>query len=96
MLRRLPAIALLGGLLLGAAGPALAEVDVRTPWANVYVGPSGVYVNGPWGRVDVPAEDRERVCAEWRKATTEHYEGRGCTVAFDAEGCLIQDVDCGK
>ncbi len=78
MLRRLRA-SLSGGLLLGAlaAGPALAEVDVRTPWANIYVGPSGVYVNGPWGRVDVPSEDRERVCAEWRKATTEHYEGRG-------------------
>lgn len=50
--------------LMGTA--ALAEVDVRTPWANVYVGPGGVYVYGPWGRVDVPASDRERVCSEWR------------------------------
>ena len=85
-------------LLLAGVGatPALAQVDVRTPWANVYVGPGGLYVNGPWGRVEVPAADRERVCAEWRKSTTEHYEGRGCSVEFDAEGCLIQNVDCGK
>jgi hypothetical protein len=87
------AILLLLGVLHSAA---LAEVDVRSPWANVYVGPRGVYVHGPWGRVDVPAADRERVCSEWRKSTTEHYEGRGCTVEFDAEGCLIQKVECGK
>jgi hypothetical protein len=43
------------------ASPALAEVDVRTPWANVYVGPGGLYVHGPWGKVDVPEADRERV-----------------------------------
>jgi len=87
-----------GILLLSGLAPstALAEVDVRTPWANVYVGPGGVYVNGPWGRVDVPAADRERVCAAWRKSTTEHYEARGCTVTFDEEGCLIQSVECGK
>jgi hypothetical protein len=78
------------------ASPALGQVDVRSPWANVYVGPGGVYVNGPWGRVEVPAADRERVCSEWRKSTTEHYEGRGCTVAFDDEGCLIEKVECGK
>jgi hypothetical protein len=84
-------------LFCGAyAAPALAQVDVRTPWANVYVGPGGVYVNGPWGRVNVPAADRERVCGEWRKSTTEHYEGRGCTVTFDGEGCLIERVECGK
>jgi hypothetical protein len=35
-------------LFCGAyAAPALAQVDVPTPWANVYVGPGGVYVNGP-------------------------------------------------
>ena len=35
-------------LFCGAyAAPALAQVDVRTPWANVYVGPGGVYVTGP-------------------------------------------------
>jgi hypothetical protein len=84
-------------LLLGlGAAPAVAQVDVRTPWANVYVGPGGVYVNGPWGRVDVPAADRERVCSEWRKSTTEHYESRGCTVEFDPDGCLIERVECGK
>jgi hypothetical protein len=87
------AMLLLGGLF---AVPAVAEVDVRTPWANVFVGPGGVFVNGPWGRVAVPAADRDRVCSEWRKSTTEHYEGRGCSVTFDAEGCLIEQVDCGK
>jgi hypothetical protein len=55
--------------LMGTA--AFAEVDMRTPWANVYVGPGGVYVHGPWGRVDVPASDRERVCSEWRKSARE-------------------------
>lgn len=75
---------------------ALAEVDVRTPWANVYVGPGGVYVHGPWGRVDVPASDRERVCSEWRKSTREHYEARGCNVEFDDEGCVIKEIDCDK
>jgi hypothetical protein len=79
-----------------SASPALAEVDVRTPWANVYVGPGGVYVHGPWGKVEVPAADRERVCSEWRKSTTEHYEGRGCKVEFDDEGCLIEKVECDK
>ena len=84
-------------LLCGqSVSPALAEVDVRTPWANVYVGPGGVYVHGPWGRVEVPASDRERVCSEWRKNTTEHYEGRGCKVEFDDEGCLIDKVECDK
>ncbi|HEU4475375.1 MAG TPA: hypothetical protein VFR71_01595, partial [Methyloceanibacter sp.] len=84
-------------LFCGAyAAPALAQDDVRTPWANIYVGPGGVYVNGPWGRVNVPAADRERVCSEWRKSTTEHYEGRGCTVTFADEGCLIERVECGK
>lgn len=89
---------LIAALLLAGSSmaPALAQVDVRTPWANVYVGPGGVYVHGPWGKVDVPAADRERVCSEWRKSTTEHYEGRGCTVEFDDEGCLITKVECGK
>jgi hypothetical protein len=98
MLRRISPATLLCGLVLCAlsASPALSEVDVRSPWANVYVGPGGVYVNGPWGRVEVPAADRQRVCSEWRKSTTEHYEGRGCTVAFDGEGCLIEKVECGK
>jgi len=82
-------------LLCGlSASPALAEVDVRTPWANVYVGPGGVYVHGPWGRVEVPASDRERVCSDWRKTTTEHYESRGCKVDFDDDGCLIDKVKC--
>ena len=80
--------------LMGTA--AFAEVDLRTPWANVYVGPGGVYVHGPWGRVDVPASDRERVCSEWRKSAREHYEARGCNVEFDDEECVIEELDCDK
>src|SRR3990170_1103523 len=53
---------------------ALAEVDVRTPWADVYVGPDGVYVHGPWGRVEVPLSDRERVCSQWRESVREYYK----------------------
>ena len=83
--------ALLGTGLIG--GPALA-VDVRTPWANVFVGPGGVYVNGPWGRVNVPDAERQRVCAKWRNSTLSHYEAQGCTVTFDDEGCVIDNVDC--
>ena len=80
--------------LLGEA--AFAEVDVRTPWANVYVGPGGVYVHGPWGSVDVPASDRERVCGEWRRSVLEYYQGRNCNVAFDDTGCVIEKLDCDK
>ena len=39
-------------IAVAAASAALAQVDIRSPWANVYVGPGGVYVHGPWGRVD--------------------------------------------
>jgi hypothetical protein len=97
MLRR-ASIALLSCLWFGAlsVSPARAEVNVQTPWANVYVGPGGVYVYGPWGRVEVPAADRAQVCSEWRKNTTEYYEQRGCKVEFDEEGCLITNVECGK
>jgi len=85
------AVALLGlGL---ASGPAMAA-DVQTPWADVFVGPGGVFVNGPWGRVDVPASQRERVCARWRRSTLDYYQERGCTVTFDDEGCVIEDLDC--
>ena len=86
------AAALLGANVMG--GPAFAEVDLKTPWANIYVGPGGVFVNGPWGRVDVPASERKRVCAEWRKSTLDYYEERGCAVEFDDEGCVIKDIDC--
>ena len=98
MLPRASMAALLSVLCFGApsASPARAEVNVQTPWANVYVGPGGVYVHGPWGRVEVPAVDRARVCSEWRKSTTEVYEQRGCKVEFDEEGCIITKVDCGK
>jgi hypothetical protein len=85
------AVFIFAGLLAKAA---LAEVDVRTPWANVYVGPGGVYVYGPWGRVEVPQSDRERVCDQWRKSVLEHYAGRDCKVAFDDKGCTIEKVDC--
>jgi hypothetical protein len=90
----------LGALLLGLLGaglmssPAFAEVNIKTPWANVYVGPGGVFVNGPWGRVDVPASEREHVCAEWRKSTEAYYGDRHCTVTFDKDGCLIKSLDC--
>lgn len=76
--------------------PAFAEVDVRTPWSGVYVGPDGVYVKGPWGRVEVPASGREGACRTWRESTAERYQERGCEVAFDAAGCRIEDVNCGK
>ena len=71
-----------------------AEVDVQTPWANVYVGPGGVYVNGPWGRVDVPVADRKRVCRKWRESVEEHYGKRGCEVEFDDDECAIEKVEC--
>jgi hypothetical protein len=84
----------LGASLMG--GAAFAEMDVKTPWANVFVGPGGVFVNGPWGRVDVPASERERVCAEWRQSTREYYEERNCAVEFDDTGCVIEDLACDK
>lgn len=86
-----PALFVLTALL---ATPVLAQVDIRTPWANVYVGPGGLYVHGPWGRVDVPSADRERVCRQWREAIVEHYKGTDCKVEFDDQGCTIKDVDC--
>ena len=78
----------------GQPGVALAEVDVRTPWTDVYVGHQGVYVNGPWGRVAVPSEDRERVCASWRRNVERHYKRSGCEVDFDDDGCTIDEVEC--
>jgi hypothetical protein len=57
--------ALIFAALLSQA--ALAEVDVRTPWADVYVGPDGVYVHGPWGRVEVPLSDRDRASNQTKK-----------------------------
>jgi hypothetical protein len=41
-------------------------------------------------------QTRERVCSEWRKSTTQRHEEHGCKVEFDAEGCLITKVECGK
>jgi len=76
------------------AKAALAEVDIRTPWANVYTGPGGVYVHGPWGRVDVPLSERERVCRQWRDSVLEHYKSRDCEVTFDDKGCTIEKADC--
>ncbi len=76
------------------AKPALAEVDVRTPWADVYVGPEGVFVHGPWGRVEVPASERDRVCRKWRRSVRKHYQKRRCRVKFDAKGCIIEKLDC--
>ena len=88
------AVLALGIALAGAAVPAQAEVDLRTPWANVYVGPGGVYVHGPWGRVDVPASDRAKVCRQWRDSVREHYKDRDCDINFDAEGCVIEKIEC--
>ena len=84
------------GLGLIWAHPAAAEVDVQTPWANVYVGPDGVYVNGPWGRVEVPSEDRKRVCEKWREEVIDYYSKDNCSVRFDGAGCTIENVDCPK
>ena len=44
--------------------------------------------------MDVPASEREQVCAEWRKSTEDYYGERGCTVTFDEDGCLIENLDC--
>ena len=81
-------------VLFGLPPAALAEVDVRTPWADVYIGPDGIYVNGPWGRVEVPSSERKRVCATWRQRVEEHYKASGCKVEFDAGGCVIEKVEC--
>jgi hypothetical protein len=77
-----------------AASAALAQVEIRSPWADVFVGPGGVYVHGPWGRVDVPSAERERVCDQWRESITNHYKGRECKVTFNDDNCTIKDVDC--
>lgn len=74
--------------------PASAEVDIRTPWGNVYVGPEGVYVNGPWGRVEVPASERDNVCREWRKSVEEYYKDKRCDLEFDDKGCTIKKLEC--
>ena len=95
MTKLMAAAAVLLGVSL-MSGTALAEVDIKTPWANVFVGPGGVFVNGPWGRVDVPASERERICAEWRKSTREYYEERDCDIEFDDSGCVIEELDCDK
>ena len=92
------ALVLVAAIILSGPGAsaALADVNVKTPWAKVYVGPGGVFVNGPWGRVNVPVSERDRVCREWQKSTQEHYKAKGCTVEFSADGCTIQDVACEK
>ena len=78
-----------------AASAALAQVDIRSPWANVYVGPGGVYVHGPWGRVDVPSADRQRVCDEWRESILNHYKGQflACDF-FTIETLALQTLYC--
>lgn len=74
--------------------PASAEVDIRTPWGDVYVGPDGVYVNGPWGRVEAPLSQRDSVCREWRQSVETYYKDRRCDVEFDAAGCTIEKLEC--
>jgi hypothetical protein len=83
-------------IVVAAASAALAQVDIRSPWANVYVGPGGVYVHGPWGRVDVPSADRERVCDQWRESILDHYKGQNCKVTFNDDNCTVKDVDCAE
>jgi len=73
---------------------AFAEIDIRTPWADVYVGPEGVYVHGPWGRVEVPASERHRVCRNWHESVLKFYKDRRCQVEFDDKGCTIRNVEC--
>lgn len=89
----------IAGLLVGALfaafpQPAAAEIDIKTPWADVYVGPDGLYVNGPWGRVEVPANERARVCKDWRNSVLKFYDKRRCKVEFDDKGCTIEEIDC--
>jgi len=81
-------------IVAAAASVALAQVDIRSPWADVFVGPGGLYVHGPWGRVDVPSADRERVCDQWRESILNHYKGRDCKVTWNDDNCTIKDVDC--
>ena len=90
------AVALSACLLMSGswATAALADVKVRTPWANVFVGPGGVYVNGPWGRVNVPESERFRVCQAWRESTRAHYDAKGCKVVHSPDGCIVQEVTC--
>jgi hypothetical protein len=77
-----------------AATAAAAQLDIRSPWADVFVGPGGLYVHGPWGRVDVPSADRQRVCDQWRQSILDHYKGRDCKVEFNDDNCTVKDVDC--
>jgi hypothetical protein len=70
--------------------------SIHWTWTSRRRGPtsSPAPANGPWGRVDVPASEREHVCAEWRKSTEAYYGERGCTVTFAKDGCLIENLDC--
>jgi hypothetical protein len=75
---------------------ASADVNVKTPWANVFVG-QGRYLceraMGPRGRACIGA--RARV----RRAAQEHariYDTQSCKVEFDDDGCVIKDLDWGK
>lgn len=76
------------------AGAAFAEVDVRTPWSDVYVGPGGVHVGGPWGGVDVPRSRRRHACQQWRDKVEDYYDARDCDVDFTDNGCAIAEVEC--
>ena len=76
------------------AGVALADVNVRTPWSDVYVGPGGVEVGGPWGSVNVPANRRRRGCDRWRDEVEDYYDRYDCDVEFHDNGCAIEEVEC--
>jgi len=76
------------------ASAAFADVNVRTPWTDVYVGPGGVNVAGPWGGVDVPASRRKDACERWRDEVEDHYDAQDCDVDFTDNGCAIEEVEC--
>ena len=75
-------------------GTAIADVNVRTPWSDVYVGPGGVDVSGPWGGVNVPRSQRRRDCERWRDDVEDYYDDRDCDVDFTRDGCAIKEIEC--
>lgn len=89
-------ITVLMPLLCAALFPqaALADVNVRTPWSSVYVGPGGVQVDGPWGGVNVPARGREKGCEAWRESVEDYYDDYDCDVDFRDNGCAIEEIEC--
>jgi len=90
------AITVLMWLICAALFPqaAIADVNVRTLWSSVYVGPGGVQVDGPWGGVNVQGRGREKGCEAWRESVEDYYDGYDCDVDFQDNGCAIEEVEC--